>query len=118
MVGLFCWVVGTKPHHYFAVKIPRNQNVDSLRALIKETTKPQLDHHPVNTLTLWKVSIPLKDANAKLPAFQLDEELSNGAIQLFPGDRLKDVFSRQPPATHIHIIVQSGANPQFTCVFC
>jgi hypothetical protein len=56
LLNLNCWVHGDEPQNVFTVKIPKTDNVSTLKDAIKEKKKPLFDHIPADSLELWKVS--------------------------------------------------------------
>ena len=99
---LNCLVLGDEPRHIFSVRISSAENVSALRELVKEKKSPRFDNVPINSLVLWKVSVPVdENFQASLGRLSFVEEES-----LFPIERLSNIFSDLPVKRHLHIIIQ------------
>jgi Crinkler effector protein N-terminal domain len=99
---LNCFVFGDDASQVFPVKIASTDSVGTLRKAIKEEKKPVLDHLTADSLTLWKVSIPVDHGfkeNARKVEVRDEEALS-------PVQKLSQIFLDQPEDGHLHIIVR------------
>jgi len=100
---LYCFVFDDDPSQVFPVKIAITESVGTLKNAIKDKKKPALDHVAADSLTLWKVSIPVNDSfNQNVKKVELRDEEA-----LSPVDILSMVFFGQTEHGHLHIIVRS-----------
>jgi Crinkler effector protein N-terminal domain len=102
---LYCWVMGDEVNQLFPLNIAYNKDIGGLKKAIKNE-QPQFNHLSANALTLWKVSIPAQELDARLPNFQPKHDPNNGVYQLSPMDGLSEIFALEPLHKHLHIIVQ------------
>ncbi|KAF9325121.1 hypothetical protein BG006_011376 [Podila minutissima] len=102
-ISLFCLVNGEATSNAFSIKIPSTDTVDDLKKLIKADQTPIFDDITANSLTLWRVSLPVISANKHKPIVLSEFE---SATELDPTDDISDVFEDQPPKKTIHIIIQ------------
>jgi hypothetical protein len=99
---LNCWVFGDDDSQVFPIKIGNKESVGTLKKAIKEEKKPVLDHVTADSLTLWKVSIPV---GRRLQQNLANEDLTN-ETSLSSVDDLVDVFSDELHRKHLHIVVK------------
>jgi hypothetical protein len=99
----FCLVDGESTSNAFSVEIDSTKTFDGLKELIKADQSPIFDDITANSLTLWRISIPVVSANKYKPVVLNEYET---ATELEPTDDLSDVFEVKPPKKTIHIIVQ------------
>ncbi|KAF9080350.1 hypothetical protein BGX23_002284 [Mortierella sp. AD031] len=99
---LFCLVDGESTSNAFSVEIDSTKTVDGLKKLIKADQSPIFDDITANSLTLWRVSIPVVSANKHKPIVLSEVESST---ELDPTDDVSDVFPKTPPKKTIHIII-------------
>ncbi|KAI9463375.1 hypothetical protein F5148DRAFT_1377038, partial [Russula earlei] len=83
MLKLNCLVLGQNSHRIFQVKTEGEETVSTLKEMIKEKNKPELDGLAANSLRLWKVSI-----------------LMDGKLR----EKAKDKRFHPPLRDHLHII--------------
>ena len=95
--------LGDNASHVFRVKIASSEPVVAFKKAIKEEKKPMLDHVTADSLTLWKVSIPVDDRFKENVG---KVELRHGEA-LSPVTRLSSVFVDRPEDGHLHVIVKS-----------
>jgi hypothetical protein len=99
---LNCWMHGDDVCQVFEIKIPNTESVSALKKVIKDEKKPALDHVTADSLTLWKVSIPVgRRLRYTLANVDLTDETSLSSV-----DDLVDVFSDAPPHKDLHIVVK------------
>ena len=98
LLNLNCWVHGDERQSVFTVKIPKTDNVSTLKKLIKDEKKPIFDHIPADSLVLWKDSVPIDELD-KLKLKPDGEALS-------PVDELSELFSDKPARKCVHIVVR------------
>jgi len=104
-------VLGDDPRRIFSVKIAATESVSTLRKVIKDDKKPALDHVPVETLVLWKASIPVdKSFKVNISKMDLIEEKLLSSL-----DRLSKVFTNAPEEGALQIIVK--APPSGECLW-
>ena len=92
-----CLILGDEPGRTFTVNISDdNQNIISLRKLIKKEIDPGLNHVPVSDLELWEVDFCLQDQ--RLANFVPDGQ------PLLPFQTLH--MFKDGPNDHIRVIVK------------
>jgi hypothetical protein len=107
---LNCLILGDDPRNVFHIKIPAMETVGELRDAMKEKIRPAFDHVPVNTMSLWQVSILMDgDFNEQLGKLKFAN-----AESLLPVKRLSSLFSDPPAEEHVHIIVKPPPPSQFS----
>ncbi|SRR6266540_5458672 len=83
----------------FPIEIDANKTVGGLRGAIKMEAILPL---PANSLTLFKVSLPINDAlNTLLPSLDLD-----GCTRLEPFSAKLSSFFDNAPEDHLHVLVK------------
>ena len=93
-----CLICGHTADRTFSIDInDGNQEVASLKALIKEAKKPRLDHLAASDLQLFEVDLPYTFG---FKYFKPDTE------PLLPDNQLK-MFQRRA-RNHVHVIVDAG----------
>jgi hypothetical protein len=101
ILELSCLIRGANANHIFPVKIASTESVGTLKEAIKDKKKVALQHIDADTLTLWKLSIPVDDNFENAKGIDLkDEEL------LSPVHRLSSIFPDPLPQRHLHIIIK------------
>jgi hypothetical protein len=98
---LNCWVHGEDVGQIFQIHIANTESVSTLKEVIKDKKKPELDHVAASSLTLWKVSIPAGHLQKNLANVDIPHETSLSSM-----DDLVDVFSDEPHRKHLHIVVK------------
>ena len=88
---LYCRVFGDEPGDIFSVQIEPNKHVVDLT----------FQHVDAKNLTLYKVSIPFAELDAKLGTIGVDD-----MDKLRPTQRLSQVFLDGPLEDQLHIIVR------------
>ncbi|CAG8832744.1 20887_t:CDS:2, partial [Gigaspora margarita] len=103
----------------FVVDVTENiSTISHLQSAIKKGKEPDLDHFASNSLTLWKVNIPINNEDRlkmlDVASCKINIEQDLGGIKLFPADEIpKDFYEQQPPSVKIlHIIIQVPAADQ------
>ncbi|KAF8311908.1 uncharacterized protein EI90DRAFT_865822 [Cantharellus anzutake] len=97
---LNCWVFGDDASQVFPVEISNTKSVGALRKAIRGEKPVALQHIDADTLTLWKVAIPLEVfAKQKVG-------LEDAQVLLSPFKRLSSFFSDQPDDLNLHVVVQ------------
>ena len=97
----------------FSVKIKEDDNVSTLKDIIKEKASPDFNDIVANSLLLWKVSLPY-DRN--LIRNVNDSNLIEGdgspapnneqILPLLPLQKISTVFSEPPLEGRVHIVVK------------
>ncbi|KAF9557892.1 hypothetical protein EC968_007406 [Mortierella alpina] len=104
---LFCLVEGETLSRAFSIKIQPDDTVDDLKELIKAKQAPAFDDITSNSLTLWKVSVPIavdKHKMILLDSLELKDELD-------PRDDISAAFSAEPPKKSDLVLVQRPSPP-------
>ncbi|CAG8643923.1 2444_t:CDS:2, partial [Dentiscutata heterogama] len=94
-IMVFCLVLGEVPakEKLFVVDITENiSTISRLKSAIKNEKEPDLDHFASNTLTLWKVNIPINNEDR----LKILDDVSYGIPE--------DFYEQQPQI--INIIIQ------------
>ena len=110
MFVLYYWVLGDSTQQAFPVKILKTKDVGALKKVIKKENVNGFQSIDTCDLTLWKVSIPVADADSQLHDFQPEEDSSGRVSLLSPTYGLNKYFKPDygPPLPKtIHIIVQT-----------
>ncbi|KAG0307281.1 hypothetical protein BGZ99_001489, partial [Dissophora globulifera] len=102
-LNMFCLVDGEPVSKVFSIKPTPADTVDDLKNLIKSALSPQFDDIAAKDLTLWSVSISVKDVDKTNPIVLTEVK---SATELDPTDEISDVFDDKLPKKTIHIIVQ------------
>ncbi|KAF9295177.1 hypothetical protein BGZ74_010945, partial [Mortierella antarctica] len=102
-MNLFCLVDGEDTSNAFSIRIPSNDAVDDLKSLIKAGQSPIFDDITAESLTLWRVSIPVVPANKHKPIVLSEIDSST---ELGPTDDISDAFGDQLPKNTIHIVIR------------
>ena len=108
-ITLFCLFHGELAQHAFSVSILTTSIIDKLKDVIKEKQPNDLRDIDTNKLVLWKVNIPIDDADAVLKDLILENNEEKGIQELLPMDDITNVFPA-PPKKHIHVIVERPTN--------
>jgi hypothetical protein len=98
----------------FPVKIASTESVGGLKKAIKAEKSPEFDAFAADTLDLYRVSIPIKDFDAKLTSARSPEEVE-GSAKLHPWDGLEECLS-SPLKKHIHVIPRVSASCSSTLI--
>ncbi|KAF9272158.1 hypothetical protein BGZ68_002656 [Mortierella alpina] len=110
-LSLFCLVDEDSPSSAFQVLASTTTTVPELKKLIKAEVSPRFDNVAANDLKLWRVNDPFITANLHQPVLL---KTLGSATELYPMDRVVDVFPAAPPKRTIHLIVQRPSpDPQF-----
>ncbi|KAI1302991.1 hypothetical protein EDD11_005444 [Mortierella claussenii] len=104
---LFCLVDGETASRAFPIKVAHDDTVGDLKDLIKIKKAPEFDDIVADSLTLWRVSIPIvgDDKDEEFP-LQLNDSLPADKNKLSPATLLLKVFPDGLPEETVHIIVQ------------
>ncbi|KAF9556637.1 hypothetical protein EC968_008102 [Mortierella alpina] len=105
---LFCLVDGETLSRAFSVKIQSNDSVDDLKETIKAKKAHDSSDIDANSLTLWKVSVPVSDDEEEAP-FMLDT-LSEKK-KLNPRIDISTVFGDEPLKKSDLVVVQRPSLP-------
>ncbi|KAF9397756.1 hypothetical protein BGZ94_006218, partial [Podila epigama] len=105
LLSLFCLVDGEATSNAFSVEIDPSKTVDVLKKVIKSEKAIAFSDIDADQLTLWRVSIPLRDDDDELPIL-LNNVADKDKKKLGPVTRLSKVFPEDIPEESIHIIVQ------------
>ena len=101
LLSLNCFVLGDKPEQMFTVKIPKTDNVSTLKKLIKEEKARHFNHVDADSLVLWKSSIPFnRNLNEDVETLKLVNDNA-----LLPVEILSNVFPSVLGNKTVHIIV-------------
>ncbi|KAF9921611.1 hypothetical protein BGZ67_000357, partial [Mortierella alpina] len=107
-ITLFCLVAGETTSHAFPVKVSFDDTVGDLKKLIKIEKAHDFNDIDANSLTLWKVSVPVSDDEEEAP-FRLDA-LSEKK-KLNPRNDISAVFGDEPPKKSDLVVVQRPSPP-------
>jgi hypothetical protein len=104
LLKLNCWIICNEPRCIVLVKIAKTETIYTLnRAIIDEN--PDLRDISARSLNIHNVSIPIDgDLGTNLAAFRSQHDSAKDNPS--PVDELSQVFSDEPKALHLHIIVQ------------
>ncbi|KAI0255340.1 hypothetical protein BJV78DRAFT_1350597 [Lactifluus subvellereus] len=100
-ITLHCWVHGGDPSVTFSVKVASTRTVEDLKAVIKEKRPLTFQHVDADTLLLWKVSL---DLDVNLPSNLRNLVLVGEPLSSWT--KLSSVFSDQPTADCLHVVIQ------------
>ena len=103
-VFLWCHILGEDPLKPFKIAIENLDDVDDLKAAIKEKWPNLLARTDAPRLLLFKVGIPIKELKEKVGGKQTGEDVE-GAKLLGVSDEVKDVFEESPARSQVQIIV-------------
>ncbi|KAF9974932.1 hypothetical protein BGZ75_000672, partial [Mortierella antarctica] len=106
---LFCLMDGESLSKAFSIKIHLDDTVDDLKKLIKTEQAPAFDNLTANSLTLWKVSVPISDDDEEEAPFLLDA-LSEKK-KLNPRNDISVVFGGEQPKKSDLVVVQRPSPP-------
>ncbi|KAG1755294.1 uncharacterized protein EDB91DRAFT_285621 [Suillus paluster] len=97
---LNCIVLGDDQSRIFEIKIEPTESVSALQKVIKDAKKHAFHDVDADSLTLWKVNLPVNET--------LKDCLDNLTPEQFlsPVTKLLKVFKHQPDEEHLHIVVQ------------
>ena len=100
---LGCIVLGEK--NAFPVDFNTGKTIGHLKGAIKKKKSVALSNTDANSLILWRVNIPENEIHEIYEGINIKEK--------FEGEKLTSnlkpigqIFKRQPPSEHIHIIVE------------
>ncbi|KAF9947660.1 hypothetical protein BGZ70_002574 [Mortierella alpina] len=106
---LFCLVDGENLSRAFSVKIQPDDTVDDLKEIIKTKKSHDFSDIDANSLTLWKVSIPIVAAESH-KIISLDSVESKG--ELLPSDEVSEVYGDAPSKRTVHVLVKRSSLSQ------
>ena len=106
LLQLNCFVLGDDPSCVFPVKIAATESVGTLRKLIKDEKKPELDHVAAGSLRLWNVSIPVDESFGDSLKKTLGKRGLPENGQLSAVTRLSKIFREQPDDGQLHIVIK------------
>ena len=99
--------------------------VSGLQKVIKHEKQNTLKSIDADGLNLWQVEIPTRDENNdkwkilnNKPHGQINIEKDLKGVLLQSDDVIEELFDKQPPSKHIHIIVQKSPPTGKCLTFC
>ncbi|KAF9922559.1 hypothetical protein BGZ67_010386 [Mortierella alpina] len=106
---LFCLVDGENLSRAFSVKIQPDDTVDDLKEIIKTKKTHDFSDIDANSLTLWRVSVPIVAAESH-KIISLDSVESKD--ELLPSDEVSEVYGDAPSKRTVHVLVKRSSLSQ------
>src|SRR5215203_847924 len=114
-ITIICVIHHETADRAFPVRIAEKLLIGDLKESIKEKRPDIFANVPAALLVLWKVNIPINNANAVLKDLVLENNEEKGVQELLPVKKIGKIFPDEPAEEHIHIVVAPPASKAIHC---